>query len=334
MAAAVLAAPFVWRPLLHAWGPAQAALPPNYLPALEARRVRHPFDATKIESLQTIDPAYVIIGDSMAGRINFARLEELTGGAVAPLLQNATGSVYWYLAFKNWVVASGVHPKWVLVFFRDTNLTDPLFRIGDPAYFHLDEVATGREDELNAVLAKRVDPWFRVHQAVSDAYVADATRAWLEPKFGEWAANHAVAARRLRQPFTDKLNDLFALEHLRAMTAADMAVSEDRDADFAANVDSSVLPLFLSLARAHGLRVCFVRVLRRPEGGRPPAESAALSRYVRDMRRYIESHGGAFRDDRDDPVMATIEYADGDHIGHLERTRYTERFYATTPIFK
>ena len=334
MAAVVLSVPLLWRAALHRWGPPQVAQPPNYLPVLEAERTRHPFDSSPIEWLQGIDPKYVIVGDSMAGRIDVRHLEEITGVPAAPILQNATGSVYWYLAFKNWVVASAIRPRWVIVFFRDTNLTDPLFRIGDPGYFHLDEVALDREDELNTVLAQRVDPWFRLHHAVSRAYATDATRAWLEPKLSEWAEAEAVPNRRQRETFRTRLNDMFGLEHLRTMAAADMAAVEDRDTDFDASVGSSVLPLFLQVARAHDLHLCFVRVLRRTDNGHLPLESPALTRYVGRLRAYVESRGAVLRDDRDDPVMATIEYADGDHIGRGERVRYTDRFIETTPIFK
>jgi hypothetical protein len=334
IAGVLASAPLVWRVALRRWGPPQTAQPPNYLPVLEAERSRHAFEPSSIEWLQGIDPKYVIVGDSMAGRIDVRHLEEITSSRAAPILQNATGSVYWYLAFKNWIVASGVRPSWVIVFFRDTNLTDPLFRIGDPDYVHLDEVALDREDELNAVLARRVDPWFRVHHAVSRLYDVDPARAWLEPKLPAWAEAEAVPNRRLRETFRARLNDMFSLEHLRTMAAADMAAVEDRDTDFDASVSSSVLPLFVQLARARDLHLCFVRVLRRTENGQPPPESPAMTRYVQRLRGYLESHGAVLRDDRDDPVMATIEYADGDHIGRGERVRYTDRFVATTPIFK
>jgi hypothetical protein len=335
----IAAVPLAWRVILRATGAqrTKAALehPARYLPALEDERERRPFNSDPIQGLKDADPAYVLIGDSMAGRIDFAHFEELTQGRLAPLLQNATGSTYWYLAFKNWVVASGVRPKWVMVFFRDTNLTDPLFRIGDPGYRHLDEVALEREDELNAILADWVDPWFRVHRAVSRFYQVEQARAWVDPKLSDWAVTHAVPIRRRRTGFLDQINTMFGLDRLRPMPAADIAAAEDRDTVFAGNVDRSVLPLFVRLAKEHDLHLCFVRVLRRPrDDGSLEPQSPKMDRYMRDLRAYLEANGAVLRDDRDDPYMATIEYADGDHIGRAERTRYTDRFVATTPIFK
>ena len=45
-AVTVLAAPLAWWVLVSAWGPAAADQPASYLPALEARRARQPFDGS------------------------------------------------------------------------------------------------------------------------------------------------------------------------------------------------------------------------------------------------------------------------------------------------
>ena len=88
-----------------------------------------PSIADRIDDLVAINPGYVVIGDSMAGtRIEAPLLAKLTGQSIAPVLQAGTGSAFWYLALKNWVIASGVHPRCTFIFFRDTNLTDALFR--------------------------------------------------------------------------------------------------------------------------------------------------------------------------------------------------------------
>ena len=87
------------------------------------------------------------------------------------------------------------------------------------------------------------------------------------------------------------------------MAAADVEAASDAEADFGRNVDSSVLPLFLSLARENGLRVCFVRVSAASRGRPAAGESDALRIYMRDFRAYVEASGG-FMDDHDDPSLA------------------------------
>ncbi len=125
-------------------------LKPSYLPAIEGPRDRVPFEADRIPALAGMNPTWVVIGDSMAGsRIDPALLTRLTGGQTAPLLYAGSGPAWWYLALKNWVIPSGIRPKAVIVFFRDTNLTTVMFRID--ATWSLDTAGLDREDELNAV---------------------------------------------------------------------------------------------------------------------------------------------------------------------------------------
>jgi hypothetical protein len=190
-------------------------------------------------------------------------------------------------------------------------------------------MALDEEPALDALVAARLGgPWHQVHTAANRLYGVDRTRRWLEPALSSWAARVVVGTRR-RDELIRQVNDAFALDRLRPMDDADMQAAADRDADFGANVDSSVLPAMLRLARERGLRICFVRVLRRPVAGRPPVASPALTRYVADLRTYVESNGGWLIDDRDDPRMAALVYNDGDHIDRSERPRYTELFFET-----
>lgn len=325
----LIATPVAWRAVYATWGPAPAAAAPSYLPSLEGPRPRAPFDPGVIEGLERMQPGFVVIGDSMAGRIDEAHLQRISGLAVAPIRYAASGPALWYLVVKNWVVPSRIDPEWVVVFFRDTNLTDTLFRINGPAPDRLDPMALDEEPELDALVAARLGgPWYRVHAAAERLYGIDQTRRWLEPAFSSWAARVVVGSRG-RDDLLRQVNERFGLERLRPLDEADMQAAADRDADFEANVGSSVLPAMLRLARERGLRLCFVRVLRRPLEGRPPVSSPALERYVAELRAFIESNGGRYIDDRDDPRMATLAYHDGDHIDRSERQRYTELFFET-----
>ena len=323
-AAGLLLFPFVLRgaTALHP----TPSLEPSYLPALEGPRERARFDASRLDALARMQPAFVVIGDSMAGsRIDPVLFTRISGQSVAPLEYAGSGPAWWYLVLKNWVIASGIRPKAVFVFFRDTNLTNVLFRID--ATWSLDTAALPREDDLNAVVARRRGTaFYAVRSSIDSAYTATAARRLVEPIVNEWPARAMIPYRRPRAVFMQALNDRFGLEHLRPMDAADMQATEDREADFAAFVDKSALPLMLRDARSAGLRLIFVRVQRRPAGGRPPYQSPALQRYVRELRAYIESHGGGLIDDTGDPSQTLDLYEDGDHLSRDGRRRYTERF--------
>jgi hypothetical protein len=302
--------------------------PPTYLPALEGPRQRHEFETTRVQELRTMQPGYVVIGDSMAGtRIDDRRLGQLTGLRVAPLLQAASGPAFWYLALKNWVIASDIKPRIVFIFFRDTNLTDVMFRLDQQFRWSIDLVASDREDELNAVVARRLGPLHRAHNLIGRAFEVERARRWAEPALTNWPARVLIPSRRRRTEFTAQMNERLGLAHLRPMDTADIQVTEDATVDFYRYVDVSVLPLMLREAERAGLTLGFVRVQRRPTPNRPPAQSDAMRRYVDDLREYVTARGALFHDDTGDPALTIDLYEDGDHIARHARRFYTEIFF-------
>jgi hypothetical protein len=332
--ALVLVVPLVIRVANARHGADAAAA--SYLPALEGPRARDPFNPQPIAELARMNPGYVVIGDSMAGtRIDPRRLTELAGRPIAPLLHAGAGSAWWYLVLKNWVIASGAHPRCVFVFFRDTNLTNVMFRLDEQYRWMIDFVARDREDELNAVIGTRAaGPFSRIDETIDRAYGADEARRWMEPALTGWVGRTLIPSRRRHAEFMTSMNERFGLDHLRPMEAADIQSAEDRDADFGRFVDRSLLPLMLRDAKAAGLTLCFVRVQRRPEGGRPPYQSRALRRYMRDLRDYIELNGGLLHDDTGDSALTLGMYEDGDHIAAGARRLYTEIFFERLrPVF-
>jgi hypothetical protein len=323
LALLTLTVPFVIRAANAVHG--VPSVTPSYLPALEGPRVREAFDPTPIEDLAGMNPGLVVIGDSMAGsRIDPKRLSELANVQVAPLLHAGSGSAWWYLVLKNWVIPSRIHPRYVLIFFRDTNLTRVMYRLDEQFRWMVDFVAHEREDELNGVIAAATQgPWYRVPMAVDAVFGADDARRWMEPGLTRTIGKLLIPGNRKRAEFMTNMNARFGLDHVRPMEAADLQAATDREADFGRDVNRSVLPLMLRDARAAGLTLCFVRVQRRPIGGKPPYQSPALRRYARDLQAYIESRGGKFHDDTGDTAITLDMYEDGDHIGRAYRRLYT-----------
>jgi hypothetical protein len=333
--AGTLAVPLGLR-AVYRFSPAAGA-PPSYLPALEPTRVREmPFDANVAADLRSLEPEFIFVGDSMVGsRIDPAYLSSLLGDRiVAGIFHTATGSAFWYLALKNWIVPSLTRPKVVFFFFRDENLTDPMFRVTGPYRPNLDRAARDREPVLNEILAMHTQgPWFRVHGALEDVYRQDAVRSWLEPGLAQLPVS-LVARPKARPRLLERINEeVFALQALRQMAPADMAQADDEAYDFQRNLPRSILPEMLKVARRGGVGLAFVRVQRRPEGNKPPPQSPALQRYMRDLKAYLEANGAFFADDWGDPDQPLSIYADGDHISREGRRPYTEQFLRKHPAF-
>jgi hypothetical protein len=158
-------------------------------------------------------------------------------------------------------------------------------------------------------------------------------RRALEPAFTRAPVTWMISSRRRQAEILVQANARFGLDHLRVMKAADIGL--DPGTDFHAAVERSVLPLMLRDAARAGLKLCLVRVQRRPADGHPPQQSAALRRYVADLRHYLEARGAVLHDDTGDPAMTLDMYGDGDHIARHARERYTKLFYERSrPLFQ
>jgi hypothetical protein len=304
---------------------------PSYIPAIESPRERPGMDDSVIAKLRGAQPDFIIIGNSMArSRISTVDLSRLVGGnGVIGLFEAARESAYWYLAFKNWIVEPGIRPRAVIIFFRDQNLTDPMFRLWPGT---LDRVAHDSEPRLNAILAARVHgTYHRWHTATQAVYQWDVVRAWLEPMLVK--APLALAADGPdRTALADRMNDeVFALKAMRQMAAADMAAADDAALDFHRFLPMSVLPEIIRLSKESGIRVGFVRVQRRPDADGPPPQSRALQRYVADLAAYLAANGADFHDDWGDPDLPLEIYADGDHVKDEYRDYYTRVLFRKAP---
>lgn len=299
----------------------------SYLPSLDNRATRKSFRTLPIEQLKYGNPEWVFIGDSMLGtRIEPQLLGELSGTGtrnVQFMFQAASGPAWWYLSFKNHLIPSGVKPRVTFFFFRDTNMTDTMFRLQNHLGEALDEVAREHEPALDAIVAARQrGAWSRLDHALNRAYDVDTTFAWLHPTIRRWYAFWKYPEPSARLHFENVIEEDFN-RNFRRDLAADIGDVEN-DADFGRDLPSSVLPLIMDLSHQHELAVCFVRVQRRPEGNQPPPQSPALQKYVADFRAWATAQGAYFHDDTGDPEMTLDLYEDGDHV--LDRVRYTRIF--------
>lgn len=294
----------------------------SYIPTIEPPRHREPFDQAAASAIREAQPEYVVVGDSMAGiRIDPAQLSRHLGRSVAGLFRPGSPVAYWYLAFKNFAVHNELRNlRGAVFFFRDDQLTaqvavDPLL---------LDSAARDDEPELDRVLAAhQLGRFSSVHRAARAVYQFDRTRVWLEPRMTKAPASLAADPAAL---LTTINTDLFALDKLRRFEASDLAQADDASLDFDRQVNRSLLPEILRLAKASGVRPAFVCAQRRPTEYGPAPRSKALTIYLQHLEKYLAANGAYYYDDHGDPDEPLSVYADGDHLTSRGRAIYTERF--------
>jgi hypothetical protein len=114
-----------------------------------------------------------------------------------------------------------------VVFFRDTQLTDPLFRATGADRWLLDADALAHEPELDAVMqAHTRNAWSRAQMGVDRLYAASGRGTGSSRRCQErWPAPSPVSRAA---GLVDQMNGLFHLSNLRPFEAADMADAEAR----------------------------------------------------------------------------------------------------------
>ena len=141
------------------------------------------------------------------------------------LVRMGSGPAWWFLSFKNHLIASGVRPRTTFFLFRDTNMTDTMFRLQNRLSRTVDEVARDLEPELDAIVAPRLrGSWWRVDRALNTAYEVDAASAWLHPSIQRWYALWRYPEPEVRVDFERAVEDDFN-ENFRRDLAADIGAS-------------------------------------------------------------------------------------------------------------
>ena len=210
-----------------------------------------PFVRTAIEEL-----APAATGSRRHRRLDGRHPHRSRGGSrncerrpVAPLLHAGSGSAYWYLVLKNWVIASGIHPRYVLIFFRDTNLTNVMYRLDEQFRWMIDlrGARTRGRTERRRLRGRRRAVVSRPARRRAARTGPTQARALVEPAMTELVGKRPDAARRRkRTEFMTNMNARFGLDHLRPMEAADLQAGggPTRRISPRRRIDS-VLPLML-----------------------------------------------------------------------------------------
>jgi hypothetical protein len=316
------------------------------LSRLSPEPVLAPFDSRHRARLVSTRPHVVLIGNSMVyTRFDSRILNELVSPTRVDVLAiGGSRSVVWYALLKHTVVASGVRPRRVVVFFRGKEIVELERRGGELALAHsidghdaiIEEKygtrAGGRDDGPLAELV----PWERLRAASWNRIDALALR------FSTALADGPVGERRKK-----RINRLFGVEALRpepeeADERADALEDVDERADGSGksagdkrkrghySIEGSFLPEMFELAKKNDIALTFAHVrMRRHAAGE--GDTPGQAKFVRALRAYVEKHGATYLDLTQDEWETLDFYGRGDHTAPHHKRAYTRRFASAHP---
>ncbi|MBF0445412.1 MAG: DUF1574 family protein [Magnetococcales bacterium] len=316
---------------------------------------RFEFDPGHRQNLAKIKPDYVFIGSSMlVSRMDVDHFNTIMDGKIGYMLSDVGAlSSLWFLWLKNSLIASGVKPKVVFIFFRHTALTNPAQNSSsvfimekiqknsldsEPIYdqvmgYHKDFFDLMREWLLK--LYPIQDFWHKdVNWIVDSAgflfglpeYASYKYQAFVHPeqittkqRRAMMAAREALKSRIAYEVFTDK-NQRDQKNHISKSFTAESQLN------FKKRLPLSFLPQIVRLGKEAGLKLVFVRIKSRPNRNNSVSKSLLMDRYIADLSQYAEKNGIAFHDFTQDHNITFPMYNDGAHIAPEYMKFWTENF--------
>ena len=295
--------------------------------------VRRDFDPKPVTRLRHKQPAVVMIGDSvLGGSINpslFARELGLRG--VELLWNGGAASAAWYLLLKNYVVASGIHPQLVCIFFRERMLTDATFRTTPTYRRFLESIQHEKEPIFRAILEGDATQEENALSRVIDwLYPLNGRRHVQAEKISRLAFRVAEGGSARIGPLRRRVNEIFDVAKLRdEIMNESTELSGEIPEEFVPDPKRNFLPHLVATAKEAAIPLCFVREKRYPQPDGTTAQSEDMKRYIAKLRRWVEDQGCTFVDLTNDsePDQGMYTKPGDDHIRPAAKDKMT-RIYA------
>ncbi|MBU0595353.1 hypothetical protein KJ567_01550 [Candidatus Bipolaricaulota bacterium] len=287
--------------------------------AAAAAILRHRVPASSIGAKQqeilTERPEIILLGNSLLDEgIDTQTFAESVGRRTLKWASGGSASAYWYLALKN-VIAPCEHvPQWAIVFFSDTLLTQPSFRVTGNYRDLIERLALPEEPILHQLAyGTSSSRWAR---AVEKYWSLYGGRHLLRD-YAEMIVKRATAAlASVGEPdLADATRSTFRPENLDPMRFTALQADADSTdvADFTEKLARSLLPHMIDVMAEAGIGLGFVRVpLRRDALGQP--QSAELIEYIAELADYLASRGVPLIDLSKETPLSEEQFADGNHI--------------------
>jgi hypothetical protein len=255
-------------------------------------------------------------------------------------------SAVWYSLLKHSVVASGVRPREVVIFFRGREIVQLFKSGGDVA---LARTTNGHDPVLERMLGTGTDEARGLRERLAELAPVERLRAssWEHVDALALRVSSALAHGPVGETRKRRINRIFGVEALRAEPGkADEQADGVEDAeeplddstDGAAvkrkgaysSIESSLLPEMLALARQNGISLTFahVRTRRHAEGG---PDSPARARFIQSLRTYVERNGATYLDLTQNEWETLDSYGRGDHTAPRRKRWFTRRFVKEYP---
>jgi hypothetical protein len=240
-----------------------------------------------------------------------------------------TASTIWYLMIKNNIVVAEHKPKYLVVFFRDTMMTLPAYRVTGRYFEQIDEFASSEDTLLiERAYINQMSPLEKVFEGYFPLYgsrwtIRQSLDYYIRYPLGSVLldCNQTCMDYGMEVVFDESNLDITFLSE--AIGAADEYLYSEKALEFDGQVDSTFLPEIIRLCRENGIQLVLVRmpILRYYD---PATRPIGLDDYIRDLSVYLKENNVPFLDfDKKD--MPPEFFTDTLHLNEQGKALFTEQ---------
>lgn len=272
----------------------------------------------------------LLLGDSMlAPAVNRQVMAEQLNQKILLAGLRGTASTIWYLVLKNNIVVAEHKPKYLIMFFRDSMMTVPGYRVTGRYFEQIDEFASPDDKLLiQRAYINQMSRFERLMEAYVPLYglrwnIRQAIDSWMRYSLAESILNCDPGCMDLAMDIGFEANNLDVTFLSEAIAASDDYLYTHEALDFESQIDQSFLPEVIRLCQESDIQLILVRmpILRFEE---PGTEPAGLRSYIQELKEYSTENGVPFFDF--DQEEFTAEYfTDSLHLNERGQVIFTQK---------
>lgn len=296
---------------------------------------------TYVDLLNAEQPEILLFGDSMLepavnAETVAAQLEKKTLLVSLP----GTASTIWYLIIKNNIVLAEHKPAYLVVFFRESMMTVPGYRVTGRYFEQIDEFAS-RDDRLliERAYLNQMTPL----EKIMGAHVPLYGSRWTIRQSIDYYLRYTLGRIFLRcdKPCMDySMEVVFGEGNLdatflsNAINAGDDYLFSSEALEFDEQVEKSFLPEIIRLCRENGIQLILLRMPTQ-RFYEPGSQPSGLSSYIQGLSAYLHENDVPFFDFDQEKEMPWGYFSDTLHLNDQGKSLFTQELIeALEPIVR
>ena len=284
------------------------------------------------DALDSLQPDLVLLGNSIVEEnLDMDMIAGQTGLTSYRMAFGGSASALWYLALKNNIVTASHHPRYLVIMFRDSEMTAPGYHAQGKSFAALDKLASPADRiVIERAYLRTMNP---LEMAAETYFPMYGFRNFFRNTMdGHMYALPYLALQCGRRCTDGAMLNVFNFKNNAAPNLVQVPLEPGEDLlyspeglDFDARVGDSFLPDILRLCRENGIQLIMVRAksARFPSAAREPR---GLDGYLSKFAAYVTANGARYLDISADTRVSLEDFIDAYHVQPQAQARYTQMF--------